>query len=168
MNQRSTHYASAKQPTELDLPQYGSEAEVETCHAEFAGNLDKAESKIAETLDTKEATFQPNPKNQLCADPVLPRTTQPTVTPNSVELCTINGYECVFPGPSSRDDDEDSSPLLQDLDLADHVPCSNRNMTTSGHDSTETLTYHGFLLATQSDHNHLSGSTESWHRKPIN
>ena len=40
----------------------------------------------------------------------------------------------------SWDDDEDSSPLVQDLDLADHVPCLTRDMTTSGHDE-PTLTH---------------------------
>ena len=45
-----------------------------------------------------------------------------------------------MPGPLSRDDDEDSSPLIQDLDPADHVPCSTRDMTTSGHED-PTLTH---------------------------
>ena len=54
--------------------------------------------------------------------------------PRSAAQCSISGSERDWPGPQSRDDDEDSSPLIQDLDLADHVPCSTRDMTTSGHE----------------------------------
>ena len=147
MIQQSTPNASAKQCAELDLPQSGSEDEDETWLAEFAGSQDNAETKAAEAGNTKEATFQPSPTNRLCADPGLRRTDEPIVMPRSAAPCSIDGSECDLPGPLSRDDDEDSSPLIQDLDLADHVPCSNRDMTTFGHDES-TLTQSGFLMAT--------------------
>ena len=127
MIQRSTPIASAKQTqSELDLPQSGSEDEDETWLAEFTGSQNKAETRAAEAQGHKEATFQPNPTDQLCADPGLPRTHEPIVTPRSAAQCSINGSERNLPGPLSLDDDEDSSPLIQDLDLADHVPCSER------------------------------------------
>ena len=57
-----------------------------TLLAEFAGCHDKAESRAAETLDTKEATFQPNPKSHSVAEPILPRTDEPIFTPISTVL----------------------------------------------------------------------------------
>ena len=113
-----------------------SEDEDETWLAEFAGHQTKAGSRVAETLGTKKATFQPNPKSHLCADPSLPRTTQLPVTPNSnsAALCRTNGYEYDSPGPESRDYDEDSSANVLNLDCADHVLSSNRGVTTLDHD----------------------------------
>ena len=52
-----------------------------------------------------------------------------------------------FAGPLSWDDDEDSSPFVQDLDLGDHDPCSNYDMTTFGYDN-DALTHDKFLMAT--------------------
>ena len=66
----------------------------------------------------------------------------------------MNGSERDLPGPLSRDDDEDSSPLIQDLDLANHVTCSTRDMTTFGHEA-NAFTHSGFLMATQVVATHL-------------
>ena len=123
---------------ELDLPQSGSEDEDATWLAEFTGSQNKAESRAAEARDTKETTFQRNPKILSVADPGLPRIDEPITMPRR------DGSERDLPGPPSRDDDEDSSPLIKDLDLTDHIPCSNRDMTTSGHyDYDATLTHEG-------------------------
>ena len=75
-----------------------------------------------------------NQTHQSVADPGLPRITQSIAAPIFAAQCTINGSECDLPGPLSRDDDEDSSSLVQDLDLAEHTQCSNYDMTTSGLD----------------------------------
>ena len=155
MNSRSTTNASAKQlQTELDLPQSGSEDEDETWLTEFTGpkttTSTEAVSESATPADmhlNSVEAFHSHPKVQTVADPDLPRTHEPIVMPRSAAQCSINGSECDLPGPLSRDDDEDSSPIVQDLDSADHVPCSTRDMTTSGHDY-PTLTQSGFLMAT--------------------
>ena len=84
-------------------------------------------------------TFHPHPRIQSVAEPILLQTDELILTHKSAAPCTINGSECALPGSTSRDDDEDSSPLVQDLDLAEHVPYSNCDMTTLGHDDT-TLT----------------------------
>ena len=128
------HHASAKQTSSSDLPQSGSEDDDETRLAEFAGCHNKAELRTAEPPEIKEAAFHPNPTTQPVAEPALPRTDEPMFTPISAAQCTINGSECDLPGPVSRYDDEDSSPLVQNLDLAQHIPCSTRDMRhTSGH-----------------------------------
>ena len=101
-----------------------------------------------------------NLRTHSVAEPNLPRTEEPILTPKSAVLCTINGSECDLPGLMSRDDDEDSSPLVQDLDLAEHIPCSTHDTTTSGHGS-NTLTHSGILLATFVSQSHSSGSTKS-------
>ena len=52
-----------------------------------------------------------------------------------------------MPGPLSRDDDEDPSPFVQDLDSEDNSTCSNRAMTTFGHPNTNnTLTHSGSVF----------------------
>ena len=85
-------------------------------------------------------------KTILSADPVLLRTPDPAIsaepinTPISAAQCQINGSTIGVPGPQSQDDDEDSSPYVQDLDLEDQVSCSNREMTTFGHTNTKPLT----------------------------
>ena len=59
---------------------------------------------------------------------------------------------CDLPGPMSRGDDEDFSPLTQDLDLAKHIPCSIRDLTTEGQEE-NSLTHQGSLFGdpTQKD-----------------
>ena len=138
MNQRSTQQISA---TTEDLPQSGSEDDDETWLTEPTGCKTTTSIKVtAEAINTAEAStvakdpFHQHSRTQPVAEPDLPRTT--TVT-----------REYDLPGPLSRDDDEDSSPLILDSDLADHVPCSTRDMTTSGHEN-PTLTQSGFLMAT--------------------
>ena len=126
MIQQSTLNASAKQlQSELDLPQAGSEDEDETWLAEFAGSQDKAETTAAEAGNTKEATFHPTPKILSVADPDLPRITVPVVTTTSAAPCSTIGHGCDLPGPQSQDDDEDSSPIVQELDRAEHTQCSS-------------------------------------------
>ena len=61
-------------------------------------------------------------------------------TPDSRPSKFRHAKECGLPGPMSRDDDEDSSPLTQDLDLAQHIPCSTRDLATEGHLSSTPLT----------------------------
>ena len=74
--------------------------------------------------------------------------------------CQIYGSAIGLSGPQSQDDDEDSSPL-QDLNLADHVPCSNRDMTTFGHINHKPLTHLGFIMATLVGQCQLTGNTKS-------
>ena len=50
------------------------------------------------------------------AEPDLPQTPDLPLS--------ANANECNLPGPLSRDDDEDSSPRTQDMDLAKHIPPS--------------------------------------------
>ena len=45
-----------------------------------------------------------------------------------------------MPGPQSQDDDEDSLPIVQELDRAEHTQCSSNDHST--------LTQSGFLMAT--------------------
>ena len=80
-----------------------------------------------------------NLKTQLGADPVLPRITMPVVTTISAAPCSTIGHGCGLPGPQSQDDDEDSSPILQELDRAEHTQCSSYHPT---------LTQFGFKVAT--------------------
>ena len=92
-----------------------------------------------------------NLKTQSVAEPDLPRTPDPAHS--------VYANECDLSGPVSRDDDEDSSPFIQDLDLANHVPCSNYDMT--GHDD-DALTHNGWSRAHASTTNsQLTGSNES-------
>ena len=58
---------------------------------------------------------------------------------------SANANECDLPGPRSRDDDEDSSPIVQDLDLEDNTSCSNREMATFGQ-TNNSLTHSGSLF----------------------
>ena len=129
MIQRSTPIASAKQlQPELDLPQSGSEDEDETWLTEFTGIKNTTTEAVSESDTPADkhlnsmAAFHQHSKTQPVAEPNLPRT------------------KCDLPGPQYQDDDEDSSPFIQDLNLADPVPCSTRDMTTSAHDES-TLTH---------------------------
>ena len=126
MNQRSTQQISATSGS--DLPQSGSEDEDEAWPTEGAKEGIQAANS---------ARFPQYPKTTPSADPVLLRTQNPA---NSA-----NANECDLPGPQSRDDDEDSSPFVQDLDLEDSVSCSNHEMTTCGHRN-NTLTHSGLLF----------------------
>ena len=129
------HHASAKQLlSEMDLPQSGSEDEDETWLTETTGSktttateaVSESDPPVEVHLNSVEA-FHQHSKTQPVAEPDLPR-------------ISAHAQERGLPGPLSRDDEEDSSPLIQDLDLADHVPCSTRDMTTFGHDDA-TLTH---------------------------
>ena len=111
--------------SELDLPQSRFQDEDE------AWPTEKANEKIQAA---NVAMFPQYPKTPSVSEPILPRNYEPIHTPISAAQCTINGSECDLPGPVSRYDDEDSSPLVQNLDLAQHIPCSTRDMRhTSGH-----------------------------------
>lgn len=81
----------------------------------------------------EEPTLYRHLKTQPGANPLLPRTTQPTVTPNSAALSTIKGYELGLPGPRFRDDYQDFSPFFLELDCADPFLCSKFGMTPLGH-----------------------------------
>ena len=125
--------------TELDLPQSGSEDDDETwLTGSNRYNTTTPIKVAAEAINAAEACqksedpFHQHSKTQPVAEPALPRTPDPATS--------ANAFECGSPGPLSRDDDEDSSPIVLDLDLADHVPCSNCDMTTSGHEN-PTLTH---------------------------
>ena len=80
-----------------------------------------------------------NLKTQPGADPVLPRITMPVVTTKSAAPCSTIGYGCDLPRPQSQDDDEDSSPIVQELDRAEHTQCSRYHST---------LTQLGFKMST--------------------
>ena len=93
-----------------------------------------------------------NLRTQSVAEPDLPR------TPDSALSTPVIG--CDLPGPMSRDDDEDSSPFVFALDLAEHTRCSNYDMTTFGHEEA-TLTHNWWLGAHAPAINcQLTGTTE--------
>ena len=98
------------------MPQSGSEDEDEALPTEGVNEKIQA---------TNEAMFPQYPKTQSFVEPDLLRTPDPATS--------AYANECELPGPMSRDDEEDSSPLVQDLDLGQHIPCSTCDMTTSGH-----------------------------------
>ena len=104
-------------------------------------NLEMVTSLFYERTDIYFNNTQP------VVEPALPRITVPFVTSISAAPCTTNGSVCDLHGRQSQDDDEDSLPIVHELDLADHVPCSTRDMTTSGHEN-PTLTQLGFEMAT--------------------
>ena len=122
---------------ELDLPQSGSEDDDETWLTEPTGCKTTHPTKVAaEATNAAEACWAPNPvamdpfrshpKTQPVAEPDLPRTTTAT-------------RGCDLPGFRSQDDDEDSSPIVQKPDRAEHPRCSSYRYT---------LTQSGFLMAT--------------------
>ena len=125
MNQHAQQISAT---SELDLPQSGSEDEDEAWPTEGTNERIQA---------AKQRMFPQHPKTTLSADPVLLRTQFPALS--------ANANECDLPGPLSRDDDEDSSPLVQDLDLEDNTSCSKRDVTTYGQ-TNNTLTHSGSLF----------------------
>ena len=134
--QRSTQQIPAT--AELDLPQFGSEDEDETRLTEPTGcKTTKPTKVVAEATRAAEACqksvdpFHQHSKTQPVAEPDLLRTRDPA---NSDY---IKG--CDLPGPQSQDDDEDSSPIVQELDRAEHTQCSSYHYT---------LTQSGFLTTT--------------------
>ena len=137
--EQSTQQISAT--PELELPQSGSEDDDEAWLTDFKGC--EAPSRAAEAytqLDEYWKTtspFHPTPTTHSVAEPVLLR------TPDSA--LSASADSCDLPGPLSRDDDEDSSPRTQDLDLAEHTSCSTRDLTTLGQESTA-LTHQGLLI----------------------
>ena len=100
-----------------------------------------------------EAMFPQHPKTILSADLVLLRTqylatfAKPINTPSSATKCLIDDSTRGLPGPLSRDDDEDSSPHVLDLNQADPVLCFNPDWTPLGFGSINALTQHGLLMA---------------------
>ena len=114
----------------LDLPQSGSEDDDETWLIGPTGCKTTTTTKVAaEACSESEDPFHQHSKTQLVADPILPRITVPIVTTTSAAPCSTIGHGCDLPGPQSRDDDEDSSPFVQELDRAEHTQCSNYHST---------------------------------------
>ena len=153
--QRSTQQISA--PSRLDLPQSGSEDNDEAWLTELTGC--KISSKaIDEAYYQWEREWRARnpphltPRTQSEADPDLLRKPDPATFANGNKVSDL-------PGPLSWDDDEDSSPRTQELDLAEHSSCSTSDLTTLGQEST-TLTHTGFRMLTLVDCQ-LTGNTES-------
>ena len=102
----------------MDLPQSKSEDDYETWLTELLGCEDvspidaaaEANNQLEEYWKTIRPSH-PNLKTQPVAEPNLPRTPDPATS--------AYANECDLPEPMSRDDDEDSSPPIQDLDLAE-------------------------------------------------
>ena len=152
--QRYTKQISAI--TELDLPQSGSEDDDETWFTELIGSEATGAHEAAKEayiqFEEYLTIFSPSRqdlKTQSVGEPDLPRTTQPLVTPISAAPCTISGYGCDLPGPQSQNDDEDSSPCVQDSHLAEHPQYSSYDMTTFGHEDETFTTQFGFEMATR-------------------
>ena len=133
--QRSTPQISAT--TEPDLPQFGSEDDDETWLTELIGSKATGPHEAPKQAyiqawgifwSNNDPSHQ-NLKTQPGADPVLPRITVPVVATKSAAPCSTIGYGCDLPGPQSQDDDEDSSPIVQELDRAEHTQCSNYHST---------------------------------------
>ena len=91
----------------------------------------------AQQISASTSQHAPQTTQQISAEPIN--------TPISAAQCQISGSIIGVSGPQSQDDDEDSSPYVQDLDLEDHVSCSNHEMTTCGHQN-NTLTHSGLLF----------------------
>ena len=131
--QRSTQQLSAT--TEPDLPQFGSEDDDETWLTELIGSETTGPREAANQAYIqawgifwhRNDTLHQNLKSQSEVDPVLPRITVPVVTTLSAAPCSTIGHGCDLPGPQSQDDDEDSSPIVQELDRAEHTQCSSNN-----------------------------------------
>ena len=120
--QQSTQQTSAI--SELDLPQSGSEDDDETWLTEPNGCKTTSTIKVAaevhsaaEAYSVAKNPFHQHSKTQPVAEPDLPKTTIVT-----------RGRD--LPGPQSQDDDEDSSPIVQELDRAEHTQCSSNNHPT--------------------------------------
>ena len=64
----------------------------------------------------------------------------------------------------SRDNDEDYLPLVQDVELAQHISCLTCDMTTSGHMHTKPL----MLLPGASAHGSVKHSRETPEPPPQN
>ena len=144
-------------PVESDLPQSRPEDDVETWLAELKRKRIKSGLLAPRTLEEQDiidAMFQLKPKNPLSVNPVFqwtqnpPNSSEPINTLISAAQCQINGSTNGLPEPQYQDDDEDSSPRVQELDQEEPYLCSNLKMTTSGHASTDTLTHFGFQMAT--------------------
>ena len=128
---QSTHQISAT--SELDLSQFGSEDDDKTWFIELIGGKATGPYKAAKQvyMDHWEGYLKiaspshRNLKNQSLAEPDLPLTPNPSIS------ATAN--ECGLPGPRSRGDDENSSPIVQYSDPADHVPNSNHHGATLVH-----------------------------------
>ena len=73
--------------------------------------------------------FHQHSKTQPVAEPDLPRITEPVVTTISAAPCSTIGHGSDLPGPQSQDDDEDSSPIVQELNRAEHTQCSSYHYT---------------------------------------
>ena len=126
------------------MPQFGSEDDDEAWLTELIGFEAVSPINIAAEAYTQaeECWKTINPPLQTLkihsvAEPGLPQTPDLALS--------ANPNECDLPGPLSRDDDEDSSPRTQDMDLAKHIPCSTPGMTSFGREH-NSLTYSGFLM----------------------
>ena len=108
--------------SELDLPQPGSEDDDETWLTGPTGCKTTTSIKVAAEAcwvhnSVLKDPFHQHSKTQLVAEPDLPRT-----------IAIARG--CGLPGPQSQDDDEDSSPIVQELDRAEHTQCSSNYHST--------------------------------------
>ena len=152
--QRSTQQISAT--TELEMPQTGSEDDDESWLTELKGG--EAPSRAAEACTQLDEYWKPispfhlNPTTHSVAEPDLLR------TPDSA--LSASADSCDLPGPLSRDDDEDSSPRAQDLDLAEHTSCSTRDLTTIGQESIA-LTHQGLEIGNPTSCKDPPGSASS-------
>ena len=110
--------------SKLDLPQSGSEDEDETwlieptgCKTTTRNKVPASASSAAEACRAAEDPFHRRSKTQPVAEPDLLKT-----------MIVARGRE--LPGPRSQDDDEDSSPIVQESDQTEHTQCSSNNHPT--------------------------------------
>ena len=150
--QQSTQQITA--PSELDLPQSGSEDDDETWLTEPTGRKTTTTIKVAaEATNYAEAT-------QIVGNPFHHRSkAQPVAEPDLLRTTTVT-RGCNLPGPWSQDDDEDSSPIVPECDQAEHPRCSHYHYT---------LTQSGFLMATlvvgtDSKERVTTGNTKNTHK----
>ena len=122
------------------MPQSGSDDDDETWLTGTSGCKTTTSIKVAaEAISAAEECwvhdsdakdpFHHLSKTQPVAEPDLPRITAPVVTTTSAAPCSTIGHGSDLPGPLSQDDDEDSSPLIQELDRAEHTQCSSNYLT---------------------------------------
>ena len=120
--------------SELDLFQPGSEDDDETwltgtigCKTTTTTEVAAGAISAAEACRFAEDPFHQHSKTQPVAEPNLPRITVPVDTTTSAAPCSTVSHGCDLPGPQSQDDDEDTSPIVQELDRAEHTQCSSNN-----------------------------------------
>ena len=71
------------------------------------------------------SNVSPNSEDSFCCRPGSASNHSASCPTTSAAPCSTIGHGCDLPGPQSQDDDEDSLPIVQELDRAEHTQCSS-------------------------------------------